>query len=138
MPAKYRERLHESCDGNLVMTIDPTNAGQEPCLFLYPLPEWENIQTKIDALSSFDPASRKVQRLLVGHADDVLMDKNGRLLVSAELRAYAGIDKKIVLIGQGKKFEVWDEAKWNLRRESWLEAAVVDQALPADLSSLSL
>ncbi len=139
MPAKYRERLLESCAGCLVITIDPTNSSREPCLLLYPLPEWEVIQTKIDALSSFDAASRKVQRLLVGHADDVEMDGSGRILLPTALREYAGMDKKIVLIGQGKKLELWDEGHWNRCREAWLDGAVTDaENLPSNLSSLSL
>lgn len=139
MPAKYRERLVESCNGNLVMTIDPTNSTQEPCLLLYPLPEWDKIQAKIQSLSSFDRASRRVQRLLIGHAEDVQMDRNGRILIPMELRAYSGIDKKTILIGQGKKFELWDEEKWSACRESWLDDAAINEGeLPSDLTSLSL
>ncbi len=139
LPAKYRERLLQSSEGNLVVTIDPTNAVKEPCLLLYPLPEWELIQAKIDALSSFNPASRKVQRLLVGHADDVMMDASGRILLPSTLRQFSHMEKRVVLIGQGKKFEIWDEATWNASRQSWLEEAVnEDESLPAELDSLSL
>ncbi|MBN1378475.1 MAG: division/cell wall cluster transcriptional repressor MraZ [Gammaproteobacteria bacterium] len=139
LPAKYRERLIEGCEGNLVVTIDPTNSVKEPCLLLYPLSEWEAIQTKIDALSSFNPASRKVQRLLVGHADDVVMDASGRILLSAALREFGHMDKRVVLIGQGKKFEIWDEATWNTSRQAWLDEAVNEtESLPAELDSLSL
>lgn len=139
LPAKYRERLLESCSGNLVVTIDPTNSAKEPCLLLYPLPEWEVIQAKINELSSFNPASRKVQRLLVGHADDVVMDTSGRILLSAALREFGKLDKRIVLIGQGKKFEIWDEATWNASRQTWLEEAVNEiESLPSELDSLSL
>lgn len=139
LPAKYRERLLSSCEGKLVLTIDPTNSAKEPCLLLYPLPDWEEIQVKIDNLSSFNPTSRKVQRLLVGHADDAVMDANGRILIAAALREYAHINKHIVLIGQGKKFELWDEATWNASRENWLEEAVNEsESLPSELDSLSL
>lgn len=139
LPAKYRERLLESCNGNLVVTIDPTNSVKEPCLLLYPLPEWETIQAKIDALSSFNPASRKVQRLLVGHADDVVMDASGRILLPLALRDFCRMEKRIVLIGQGKKFEIWDETTWNTSRQAWLDEAVNEiDSLPAELDSLSL
>ncbi len=139
MPARYRERLQEACDSNMVITIDPTNSAAEPCLLLYPLPEWELIQAKIDALSSFNPASRKVQRLLVGHAEDMQMDANGRILLPATLREYARMQKRIVMIGQGKKLELWGEEAWTSCREAWLEEAVTDtDALPAELDSLSL
>ena len=139
MPTKHQDRLRASCEGSLVITIDPTSSSQTPCLLLYPLPEWEIIQTKIDTLSSFNPASRKVQRLLVGHAEDATMDSNGRILLPSALREFARLEKKLVLIGQGKKFELWDEATWNSCRASWLEEAVNDtSALPAELDSLSL
>lgn len=139
LPAKYRDRLRELCDGNLVLTIDPTNSTKEPCLLLYPLPDWEEIQAKIDGLSSFNPTSRKVQRLLVGHADDLTMDANGRVLLPATLREYAQMDKRIVLIGQGKKFELWDETVWNNSRQAWLDEAVNEaESLPDELDSLSL
>jgi MraZ protein len=139
LPAKYRERLLEGCGGNLVVTIDPTNSVKEPCLLLYPLPEWEAIQSKIDTLSSFNPASRKVQRLLVGHADDVVMDANGRILLPVALREFGRMEKRVVLIGQGKKFEIWDEATWNASRQTWLDEAVNEaESLPAELDSLSL
>lgn len=139
IPAKYRERLQDMSSGDLVVTIDPTNQNAESCLLVYPLGEWEKIQAKIDQLSSFDSRSRKVQRLLVGHADDVAMDASGRVLLNAELRAYAGIEKKAILIGQGKKFELWNEETWQQCREAWLQEAQEDDAeLPADLSSLSL
>jgi MraZ protein len=139
MPAKYRQRLLDLCGGNLVLTIDPVNSAQEPCLLLYPLPEWEQIQSKIESLSSFNPASRKVQRLLIGHAEDLVMDTNGRILLPVALRDYARIDKKVVLIGQGKRFELWNEATWQSCRELWLAAAVNDtELLPTELDSLSL
>lgn len=139
LPAKYRERLVESCSGNLVVTIDPTNSAKEPCLLLYPLPEWESIQSKINELSSFNPASRKVQRLLVGHAEDLVMDTSGRILLPAMLREFSHLDKRIVLIGQGKKFEIWDEATWTASRQMWLDEAVNEiESLPSELDSLSL
>ncbi|HEY3487088.1 MAG TPA: division/cell wall cluster transcriptional repressor MraZ, partial [Gammaproteobacteria bacterium] len=86
MPAKYRQRLLDLCAGNLILTIDPANSAREPCLLLYPLPEWEQIQAKIETLSSFNPTSRKVQRLLIGHAEDLLMDTSGRILLPLALR----------------------------------------------------
>lgn len=139
MPSKYRERLQEQCAGNLVLTVDPANSAQEPCLLLYPLPEWETIQAKIEALSSFNPTSRKVQRLLIGHAEDLVMDANGRILLPAALREFSRMDKKIVMIGQGKRFELWDETTWQACRQSWLGTAVTDaESLPDELDSLSL
>ncbi len=135
MPTRYRERLNERCEGRMIVTIDT----DERCLLLYPLPEWENIERKLDALPSFNAQARRVQRLLMGHATDTDMDSNGRLLLPPPLRQYAGMDKHVVLIGQGKKFELWDATVWGERRDDWLaEETVGDEPLPAELQSLSL
>jgi MraZ protein len=135
MPTRYRERLNERCAGRMVVTIDT----DERCLLLYPLPEWEIIERKLDALPSFNAQARRVQRLLTGHATDTDVDSNGRLLLPPPLRQYASLEKQVVLIGQGKKFELWDAALWSARRDEWLaEETVGDGALPAELQSLSL
>jgi len=133
LPARYRERLLEYCQGQLVVTIDT----DQPCLLIYPLPEWESIEEKIEALPSFNPTTRRIQRLLIGHATEVEVNAAGRLLLSNPLRDYARLDRKVVLIGQGKKFELWDEALWNERIESWLQDAG-DSEMPAALAELTL
>jgi MraZ protein len=132
IPTRYRDILAELCNSQLVLTIDT----EERCILLYPLPRWEDIQRKVESLSSFDSASRRVQRLLIGHATDVQLDRSGRALLAAPLREYAYIDKKVVLLGQGHKLELWSEEHWLARRESWLD----DQSseVPDELRSLSL
>ena len=133
VPQRYRETLADGSEPGtrLVMTADPSR-----CLLLYPLSAWEPIQQKLMGLSSFNASTRALQRLLVGHADDVEMDATGRLLIPPSLRQYAGLDKRIVLVGQGNKFEIWDEARWNE-----LTAAAVsfsDGGLPPELEGFSL
>ncbi len=133
LPARYRERLLESCASQLVVTIDT----DQPCLLMYPLPEWEAIEEKIEALPSFNPTTRRIQRLLIGHATEVEVDANGRVLLPPPLREYARLGKKVVLIGQGKKFELWDEALWNERLDAWLDDNG-DDDMPAALAELTL
>ncbi len=133
IPARYRDKIAACCDGQLVATIDT----EERCLLLYPLEEWEAIQEKIEALPSFNPAARRIQRLLIGHATDIDMDGNGRLLLPAPLRDYAELDKKLVLLGQGQKFEIWSESRWLSTREEYLQD-VDSGELPEDLQNLSL
>ncbi len=133
LPARYRDRLLEICQSQLVVTIDT----DQPCLLIYPLPEWEQIEEKIEALPSFNPTTRRIQRLLIGHATEVEVDGNGRMLLSGPLREYARLGKKVVLIGQGKKFELWDEELWSERMDSWLEGDVGDE-MPAALAELTL
>ena len=66
------------------------------------------------------------------------MDSSGRLLLSAPLREYAGLDKKIVLLGQGRKFEIWSEARWLETREEYLQDVEQGMALPEEILNLSL
>ena len=133
LPARYRERLVEICNSQLIITIDT----DQPCLLLYPLNEWEPIQEKIEALPSFNPATRRIQRLLIGHATDVEVDANGRMLLPPPLRSYAQLNKKVVLIGQGKKFELWDEAVWSQSVDGWISDSS-DPEMPEALAELSL
>ena len=136
MPTRYRERLQLDSKSSVVLTIDT----EERCLLLYPLPEWEEIEKKLSALPSFNPAARRIQRLLIGHATDVEMDAQGRILLPPLLREYAGLTKASVLVGQGKKFELWDEAHWDESRGRWLqEESNSDEAeLPDEVKSISL
>ena len=136
MPARYRERVMERAGGNLVITVDP----DDKCLWIYPLPEWEAIQAKLDALPAFNNNAKILRRLLMGHATDTEMDATGRILLPPELRKHAGLEHKVVLVGQGKKFELWDEELWTTRRDQWLAEGVLgkDQALSAELQNLVL
>lgn len=135
LPARYRELIQELCEGQLVATIDT----EERCLLLYPLAEWEQIEKKIEALPSFNRAARRIQRLLIGHATDIELDANGRMLLSGPLRSYAQLEKRVVLIGQGKKFEVWSEEVWESKRDTWLDECVAGEGpLPDELGSISL
>jgi len=133
MPVKYRDRLQESCRGQLVLTVD-----RDRCLLVYPLPEWEEIERKLVKLPSFNERSRRLQRLLIGHATEVELDGAGRILLPPPLREFADLDKRVVLIGQGNRFELWNEGTWEERREKWLTEDDSDQPLPAELESLSL
>lgn len=132
IPTRYRERLRELCGGKLIITVD-----RDYCLLLYPLPDWEEIERKLVSLPNLDRRTRHIQRLLLGHASDCDMDANGRILLPPPLREFAKLDKRVMLIGQGNKFELWDEQTWNDRRDAWL-AADDGQDLPAELESLSL
>jgi len=134
VPARFRDSLMQDDQGALVVTIDT----EERCLLVYPLKEWEPIQAKLEALPSFNPAARRIQRLIIGHATDVDLDGNGRILLPAPLREYAGLEKKMVMMGQGNKFELWDEAHWQECRESYLVAMRDDQDLPEELLNISL
>ncbi|NOY66418.1 MAG: division/cell wall cluster transcriptional repressor MraZ [Gammaproteobacteria bacterium] len=134
MPTRYREQLSASCSGKLVATVD-----RDHCLLIYPFPEWEDIERKLVKLPSFNKQARSLQRLLIGHATELDMDANGRMLLTPPLRKFAGLEKRAVLIGQGNKFELWDEQLWNEKCDQWFEEGDLDaNGLPPELESLSL
>ena len=131
IPARYRGGLMSFCEGRLIVTVDPSK-----CLLIYPQPDWEPIEQKLNNLSSFNPKIRSLQRLLVGNASDVEMDTTGRICVSLPLRQFAGLSKDVVLVGQGAKFELWDEEQWNLQIENALSFKEDD--MPIELEGFSL
>jgi MraZ protein len=134
MPTRYRARIEAIAQHQLILTIDP----ETHCLLLYPLPEWEAIEQKIQALPSFHKAARRIQRLLIGHATEIELDGNGRFLLPPLLRDYAQLDKQVMLVGQGKKFEIWREENWNVGRDQWLSEENAEKDLPPELESFSL
>jgi MraZ protein len=133
MPTRYRERLREQAQGRVVVTVD-----RDQCLLIYPLPQWEQIERKLMSLPSLNERARRLQRLMVGHADDLELDAHGRLLLPPQLREFAGLDRHAMLVGQGGRFELWDEARWVERRDFWLKSEESATDLSAELDSLSL
>jgi MraZ protein len=134
MPARQREPLLSRCEGHIVVTIDT----QSHCLVVYPLPEWERIENDIQNLPALKPAVKRFQRLMLGYATDLTLDSNGRMLLPQSLREYAQLDKKLVLVGQGNKLELWSEALWLAEREQALSDSGPDAELPEELFSLTL
>jgi MraZ protein len=132
LPARYRD-VWTACEGQLVLTID----SRERCLLLYPLPEWNAVQTKLEGLSNLNKSARLLQRLLIGHATDVEVDGSTRVLIPPMLRDYAGLAKKVVLLGQGNKFEIWSDETWQQRLDEWLKARATD-ADDDDFTGLSV
>ncbi|MCD1125945.1 division/cell wall cluster transcriptional repressor MraZ [Jinshanibacter sp. LJY008] len=118
IPTRYRDSLLDECEGQLVCTIDL----HQPCLLLYPLPEWEKIEQKLSRLSSMNPAERRVQRLLLGHASECQLDSAGRVLIANTLRQHALLVKEVMLVGQFNKFELWSEEAWYQQVKDDIEA----------------
>lgn len=117
-PSRYRDGLRKHCDGHLVITLD---INGEPCLRIYPLPEWEIISQEIMAPGSSAPELRLIQERFVGQAEDCELDANGRILLPQMLRARVGLDKRLVLVGLGNRFELWDETIWEERQSRSLK-----------------
>jgi MraZ protein len=133
IPSRYRDRLLATCAGRLIITVD-----WDGCLLVYPLPEWELIERALMARPNMDKQVRRLQRLLMGHATECEFDGQGRILLPPPLREFAGLDKRVVLVGQGNKFELWDEDKWIEQREVWLKEEEEMAGPSAALESISL
>jgi MraZ protein len=135
IPTRYRSALGAEDKTPLVVTIDT----EETCLLLYTAAQWQIIEDKLQKLPSFNAAARRIQRLLIGHATDVELDANGRVLLPTILRTYAQLEKDVVMIGQGNKFEVWNKELWEARREQWLaEEASQADTLPDEMKDFFL
>ena len=116
LPTAYREVIAKSCGNRLVFTYNPFEAG---CLWLFPHMEWESVRDQVNALSSVKRVHRDLQLKLVGAASIVEPDGNARVLVPASQRSAAGIEKKAILLGMDRKFELWSEqAHLNKIRQS--------------------
>ena len=117
IPARYRDRLSDICNGRMVVTKNPYELDT-PNLLLFPLHIWEDFEEQVRGLTNSNKAYRLFKRLTIGSAKEVDMDANGRLLLPSELREFAGFQKALVLVGQGDTFQVWDEDRWKAQEES--------------------
>ncbi|MGB1557209.1 MAG: division/cell wall cluster transcriptional repressor MraZ [Oceanococcaceae bacterium] len=124
IPARYRPQLLEQCAGRLVVTVDV-----EPCLLIYPADTWKAFADRLMALNEFNPRAKQVRRHFLGHAEELEMDKQGRLQLTPALRAAVALERQIVLAGQGNKFELWAADAW----QAQLDEAPIDGQLLADL-----
>jgi MraZ protein len=125
VPTRYHERVLAENQGRFVVTVDI----REKCLVLYPLPEWGAVEARFNNLPSSNAQLAVLKRRIIGYATDVAMDSAGRLLLSPELRTFAGLEKAVVLAGQGKKCEIWSKSAWD---------AMQAQAMAADFSAPDL
>jgi MraZ protein len=133
LPTRQRQRALERGEGRIVVTVD-----RDGCLLIYPLPDWEQIERKLMSLPTLNERARRLQRLMVGHATEVELDGQGRLLVPPELREFAALSRHAMLIGQGNRLELWDETRWTERRDFWLKSEETASDLSAELDGLSL
>ena len=133
MPSRYRDRLVDSCAGQLIATI----GLEERCLWIYPLHEWEAVERQLKAAPNVNNYVKRLNRLLIGNAIEIELDSHGRFVVPPLLREHAGLDKKVMLVGQLNKFELWSEEEWQAITTGYLEMQDTGE-LPAELQSLSL
>jgi MraZ protein len=107
IPAPFRKRLQEAdLQGGLVVTV------ADQCLAAYTQAEWQLKIEKVSKLNQLDKNVVAFKRVFIGSAQECPIDKGGRILLPADLRRHAGVDKNCVVLGQIDKFEIWSEERW--------------------------
>ncbi|MEM1144271.1 MAG: division/cell wall cluster transcriptional repressor MraZ [Pseudomonadota bacterium] len=135
IPARFRDALAADAQGQVVVTID----SESSCLAIYPLPEWEHIEQLIQAQPSQDPDVKRFKRLILGYATDIQIDASGRMLLPPSLRELGQLGKKLVLVGQVNKLELWSEDKWVAQRDNTLEQlSIQGSQVPEQMMGLPL
>jgi MraZ protein len=124
VPTRHREVLQALCNGELTLTKHP-----EGCLMVFPRPAWEQFRDRVAALPM---STAGWKRVFLGNAQDVEIDAAARVLVAPELRAAAGLQKEVMLLGMGSHFELWDAQAYAAH-----EAAVMQSELPDALKDFS-
>ncbi len=135
IPSRYRNSIIDASNSQIIVTVDHT----DHCLLIYPMQDWNNVEEQLMKLSNMNRRSRNVQRLLLGHVSECELDNQGRIRIAAPLREYAGLGKKVVLVGQLNKFELWDADAWKIERDAWTtEAQSDDMEIDDALSQVSI
>jgi MraZ protein len=110
---RYRDDLKEQCGNRLVLTYSAFDSG---VLWLYLEEAWQRVRDEVMELPSLNPSHRALQRRLVGSATAVEPDGSGRILLPSSLREFTGLEKRVVLLGMGSRFEIWNENTLNQKR----------------------
>ncbi len=133
IPARYRDEIMAACEGNLIVTVD-----RDKCLLIYPFPEWQRIEERLMSRPNMEPSVRKLQRLMVGYATECELSAQSRILIPEPLRVFAELDRRVVLVGQGKRFELWNEQRWSVQCDEYLREAANDEVMSEAIASLSI
>ncbi|MDR0781613.1 MAG: division/cell wall cluster transcriptional repressor MraZ [Pseudomonadales bacterium] len=133
IPARYRAELEEQSKGRLVVTVQRHGKS----LLIYPEPDFEEAAHEVRKLSDFEPSEQRFKYLFIGHAMDMDIDSNGRVLVPPVLRTLVGVEKQVALVGMTNKFELWDEDAW-LQQQRGLYISDDGAAVSERLKGLSI
>jgi len=133
VPVRYRDALMEQCDNRMVLTYSAFDSGS---LWLQAEKTWERVRDDVLALPNFNASHRSLQRRLVGSATVVEPDASSRILLPPSLRQVAGLEKRVVLLGMGGRFEIWNENTLNVKRAE--EEANLDEQASAEMARLVL
>ena len=128
VPVRFRDTIQDRSQGRVVLTIDRS----DPCLLLYPEPDWLAVEAQLQKLGNLRSTARRLQRMLIGYASESELDGQGRILIPQHLRDHARIEKKAVFLGQANKLEVWSEGAWADNVAAWDD----DDSVEEDMEEL--
>ena len=126
IPAKFRQALSEDNENTFVIA-----RGMDPCIWVYPLSQWKEIETNLRSLSSLSKIHRTFVRNTARYASPSTYDKQGRIILTPSLIEYAGLDKELLIIGMVNKMEIWNPDRL---KEVDLENIKIDPAAYDDLA----
>src|SRR4029077_2208219 len=133
MPTRFRDQIVSEARGKLLVTL-----GLEKCLLIYPQPAWEQVERTLMELPSLIPQLQLLQRLILGYATELELDSHFRFLLPSELRSAAKLERLVMLVGQGNRIELWDEARGNEQLGRWSGGELALANLPPELRSVKL
>ena len=125
VPVRHRDPLIAACNGQLTLTRHP-----DGYLLIYPRPTWEAVETELMALKTVFDGWR---RIFLGNAVDAEIDSASRVLIPPELREAAGLQRDVLLIGTGRRLELWDK-----QRHDAVEARVIAAGMTEEVLGLNL
>jgi MraZ protein len=103
IPAKFRKEIGDKA---------VIAKGQDKCLFVYPMTEWEKVAEKLSQLPTGSADTRNFVRLFLSGANEVEIDAMGRILIPDQLKTFADLKDKAVIVGVHKRLEIWNEENW--------------------------
>lgn len=132
IPARFREQLQESGQESFVIT------NFDNCIYVYPVDDWSRTEEILSTISSVDRKRNTFLRFFIGGAVEVAPDKQGRILIPPSLRAYAGLEKDVVITGMPNRFEIWSSERWAEAMARFEKEGFQDPELERELKSLRI
>lgn len=129
LPSQFRKQIEK---GEVTMSL-----GADHSVAIYPDQQWQQKRRDLRALRTTSTAERAYFRTMIAAANSQTFDRQGRLTIPPELRAYAGIelDSEVAVIGQDLHIEIWNKDRWSLYWDA-SSAAVANQDTPFERGNL--
>ena len=132
IPAPFRERLQESGQDSFVIT------NFSDCLYVFAADDWSRIEERLSLVPSTDRKKNAFVRFFLGGAVEATPDKQGRILIPSSLRAYAALEKDVVMLGMPNRFEIWSLARWQQELGRFEREVLEDPEFAREIGALGI